>query len=340
MAVLRPIRDTTVLVTGGAGFLGSHMVDYLITDRHCKVIVIDNLVVGRKEYVHPQALFLHADITQSETYLCSVMKRHKVQYVFNYAAYPYIPDSFARPLHIFNVNAVGALQVINAAQEAGCRGILQVSSAEIYGNGSHGNGGMIDEQTLVVPHSSYGSSKAAIDAMVQVRWREANTPCLSLRQFNCIGERDMLHPYVVPEIYRQIKAWKDKWPDGFRIGDKLQECNVRLGNNSTRDFLYAGDQAIMACELLENGAFGYVYNLGSQHTIHIYDLALLMGRIMGVPVVVEVDPARYRPWEIWHLQSDNNRIHGVIEHRPMITLEGALRRTIDYFDTHPHEWAW
>ncbi len=337
----RKIVNENVCVVGGAGFLGSHLVNYLIEERKCKVLVIDNLVAGRKEFIHKDAKFEHHDITASEDYTRKLFQTYGVNYVFNYAAKPYVPDSFARPMNVFNINAFGALKVINAAQDAGCKGILQVSSAEIYGEGTrHDNPEMvyqskkIDEYDHVCPHSSYGAAKAAIDAMVQVRWREAKTPCIALRQFNCVGERET-HPYIVPELISQLATrFTSKDTDS-----QLEQ--VHLGNNSFRDFQYAGDAVRMAVELLEKGEFGEVYNMGSEEGIKMYDLAKLIGELMGFSnVEVVQDPTRVRPWEIWHLQSDNSKIYSVIKRRPTISLREALQRTITDFCSNGRKWAW
>lgn len=317
---MRIIKNCTVAVLGGGGFLGSHLVNHLIDDRDCNVIVLDNLITGQKKFVHPKAKFIYCDITASEGVLYKIFKENKVEYVFNYAAEPYIPVSFERPLHTFNINAMGALMVLNAAQEAGVKGILQVSSAEIYGDAK----GKVNENEPVRPHSTYGAAKAVIDSLVQIRWKEAKTPAIALRQFNCVGERET-HPYVIPEIIDQgIKA---------NMGPRETEYHswVKLGNNSFRDFQYAGDAVRMAVELLEKGQFGEVYNMGSEDGIKIYDLAVLIGKLMNIVIHVEVDQSRVRPWEIWHLQSDNTKLYSVIDYRPKTTLEEALKLTIkDY----------
>lgn len=343
----RSIRGCSVAVIGGAGFIGSHLVDYLIKDRDCQVLVIDNLCAGRREFVHPEATFVHADITDSESFLLKLFQKYKVEYVFNYASYPYVPDSFDRPLHVFNTNAMGAIKVINAAQEARCGGILQVSSAEIYGDGNptdtrchidkHCNAiGPIDESAPVRPHSTYGSAKAAIDAIVQVRWKEASTPVLAIRQFNVMGERDTLHPYVVPAIYEQLSKYMNlRSQDGNSWYEPQNRAVpiVKLGNNSARDFQYVGDSVKMAVELLENGEWGQVYNSGSERSIQIYDLAKLMANIMGFDSLeIVLDPFRVRPYEIWNLKSDNTKLYSVIKYRPKVGLEKMLKRTIKYFD--------
>lgn len=316
----RNIQRSVVCVIGGCGFLGSHLVDHLIMDRKCQVIVLDNLITGHKNFLHPDAKFIWCDITQSEERLRKIFVEHKVEFVFNYAAEPYIPVSFERPLHVFDTNARAALMVINAAHEAGVKGILQVSSAEIYGDAPEY---AIDEEYPAKPHSTYGASKLAIDALVQARWKEAKTPCIALRQFNCIGERET-HPYIVPEIINQIT--------------KMKKDYIFLGNNSFRDFQYAGDAVCMAVELLEKGEFGEVYNMGSEEGIKIYDLAHLIAKILGKKIAISVDEKRVRPWEIWHLQSNNAKLYSVIEYRPKISLEDALKKTIEYFKSNGHTW--
>lgn len=288
--------------------------NHLIEDRGCKVLVLDNLIAGKKEFIHPEAIFEYQDITQSEERLRKLFEYHEIDYVFNYVAEPYIPVSFERPLHVFETNATGALMIMNAAQEAGVKGILQVSSAEIYGAVD----GSISEDDPAVPHSTYGAAKLAIDSLVQCRWREAKTPTIAMRQFNCYGERET-HEYVIPVIIEQVDAIE---------GDK---GTIRLGNNSFRDFQYAGDAVRMAVNLLECGEFGEVYNMGSQDGIKMYDLAELIGKLMGKEVTVEPDESRMRPWEIWHLKADSTKLFETIDVRPEVNFEEGLKRTIDNY---------
>lgn len=310
---MRNINNCNVAVIGGAGFLASHLTDYLIEERNCNVVVVDNLISGNKKYINKKAKFIYHDITGSEFALYNIFKDNKIDFVFNYAAEPYIPVSFERPLHTFNINAMGALKVMNSAQDAGVKGILQVSSAEIYGEAK----GRIDETEPVVPHSTYGAAKAAIDSLVQIRFKEAGTPVISMRQFNCLGERET-HPYIVPEIINQVSK--------VDFAGK-----VYLGNNSFRDFQYAGDAVRMAVELLEKGNFGDVYNMGSEEGIKMYDLAILIAKLMGKEATVEVDQAKIRPWEIWYLQSNNTKLYSIIDYRPKVSIEEGLKKTIKFY---------
>ena len=329
----RSISNSKVVVIGGAGFLGSHLVDYLIEERGCTVYVLDNLLTGMKKYIHKKAGFKWFDIRGSWGDLLKILNVFEAEYVFNYAAMPYIPDSFSDPESVFDDNAVAVMHVLNACQHSvKVKGLLQVSSAEIYGSCKDG---FLTEDSPIVPHSTYGVSKAAADGLVQVRWKEAAVPAIALRQFNCLGERET-HPYVIPEIISQIHNNRKDKPVGSVI-------TIRLGNDSNRDFLYAGDAVALAVNLLEKGQFGEVYNLGSQLAISIYRLARMIAVEMGLnqfDLKIETDDSRKRPWEIWHLQSSNDKIFECVDMRPTTSLQTAIQKTVRYFYNNGNKWDW
>lgn len=331
-------KNSICAVVGGCGFLGSHLVDYLITQKEVrKVVVIDNLATGKLSFL-PQNCkdkirFYHHDITQSESRLADIFSGERVCFVFNYAAYPYIPVSFERPLHVFMTNAVGAMHVINAAQETDAI-TLQVSSAEIYGdsgNRIHESNNLdqsISETDTINPCSTYGVSKLAVDQYIASRWDEKTVFCIALRQFNCIGERET-HPYVVPEIISQVMSEK-------------YDGNIYLGNNSVRDFMYAGDAVRLAVEIIEKGDFGQAYNLGSEEGIRIYDLARHIAGLCGKgePNII-YELSRARPREIWYLRSNNSKTKKAIgDFGPMTSLDQALCKTIDWYVSNGKKWPW
>jgi len=321
------IRNKMVCVIGGAGFLGSHMVDFLINHRGCEVLVLDNLITGKKEWLHTEAVFEWHDIRSNQERLESLLDDHGVEFVFNYAAEPYIPECFERPMHFFDNNAVAVLRVLNACENVGIKKVLQVSSAEIYGDMV----GKIKETDPIQPHSTYGVSKVAADGLVQVRHREAGVRAIALRQFNCVGPRET-HEYVVPEIISQLASQADHID---------RPPTIRLGNNSTRDFLYALDAVQYAVELLEKGNCGEVYNMGSEKPISIYELAKLISHQMGFKRDLEivVDKNRVRPWEIWHLQSDNTKLWQAIGKKTPLSLAGAIKRTIEWYFENGRKWG-
>lgn len=341
---MRSINSGSVVaVVGGAGFLGSHLVDYLIEKRRCSVIVIDNLVTGKLEFVNEDAEFIHHDITADGDRLEQIFKEKQVDYVFNYAACPYIPISFKLPTYVLAVNFGGAVKVIEAAAKVGVKGILQVSSAEIYGGGYTKELSeyppSIDENAPVEPHSTYGVAKAAVDNYCRVSYIERKTPVISLRQFNCLGERET-HPYIIPEIISQVHKEAMKCEkSGIAIADAI--ATIKLGNNSYRDFLYAGDAVKIAVELLEMGQFGEVYNLGSGDSFKMYELAEMIAKIYGFySSRVEYDAKRARPWEIWALRADCDKLNKLVSFSGLRSLDKALRKTLNWFQFNDYEWPW
>lgn len=307
------IRDASCAVIGAAGFLGSHLTDLLLRERGCRVLAVDNLSVGHRKYVHPEATFVWHDLCGRDD-LTDLFCEHGIEWVFMVAAIPFVPDGFRRPLHTFEVTATAVLRVLSAADAANVQGTLVVSSAEIYGSAVSG---AVSEDMPVCPHSTYAAAKQAADSLVRVRWHEAGVRSLAARQFNSYGPRT-LHPLVLTTIVDQLSRGPV----------------VRLGNNTTRDFQYCDDTVRIWVELLETEAWGEVVNCGSETSVRIYDLARLVGAAMGhESIEIEVDPARVRPdkVEVWHLHADCKKLHGLIGYRERVRLEEGVRRTLAWY---------
>lgn len=318
------INLTKACVIGGAGFLGSHVV-HSLKNRGCYVRVIDDLSVGRRSFlpndVDLQCLDI-ADPGHSIEFFAEKMVG--MDCVLNYAAKPFIPDSYENPLDFVTTNTLAAFKLLEAAHLSGVKRFLQVSSAEVYGN-SNSDFGKLHEGSCIGPPSTYASTKAAIDNLCIARHRECGVPVIVLRQFNCVGERET-HSYVIPEIIEQLSKSNE----------------IYLGANTFRDFLYAGDAADMAIELVTKGSPGEVYNMGSQTGIQIYDLAHLIGSIMRPGEVIEIvtDSTRFRHCDIYHLCSDNAKLYTTITTRPKTLLKNALIKTVNYFKEHGNTWGW
>ena len=321
------INISSACVIGGAGFLGSHVVHKLVA-QGVDVSVMDDLSIGKLAWL-PNKCKLHSvDISHPEVSIAYLAKRFdRVDCVFNYAAKPFIPDSFQNPIDFVNTNTVGAFKVLEACRLAGVKRFLQVSSAEVYGNSISFSSSVrkLNELSPLAPPSTYASTKTAIDSLCVAGFLERDIPVIILRQFNCVGERET-HPYVIPEIIQQLHKSNE----------------IYLGANTARDFLYAGDAADMAIELIAMGEPGEVYNMGSQSSIQIYDLARLIGSIMRPNEEIEIvtDSTRFRPCDILHLCSDNSKLFSTITTRPKVTLTAALEKTIRYFQEQGNTWGW
>jgi nucleoside-diphosphate-sugar epimerase len=142
-----------------------------------------------------------------------------------------------------------------------------------------------------------------------------------------VGERET-HPYVIPEIISQLV--------------RSPNHTVQLGNNTTRDFMYAGDAVRYAAELMECGLFGEVYNLGSERSLTIYELAQVVQEYMepGQKVNVAFDSKRSRKLDLWHLRSNNAKIHQAVSYRSETTLEKAICKTFQWYTINGRRWPW
>ena len=315
---MREVLGKKIAVVGGAGFLGSHLCEYLVANG-CEVHVFDNLVSGRREFL-PKGVTLHMlDISRELGRMVDLFIRKEIDYVFNYAALPFIPDCLEEPLRAVEVNTIGAMHVLEASRIAEVDGVMMVTSAEVYGNSADGE---------IEPVSTYACSKAAIDLITQARIAETGVPAIILRQFNCIGERET-HPYVVPEIISQVE----------RELQSTKDVTVYLGTNTYRDFMYAGDAVIAAVRLMEGATLGNWFELGSQQPIQIYTLARMIGKLMGADSVkIEHDQTRVRPTEVGYLRAQPD-FEDELGFDPNTTsFETALQRTIA--DYRANGWSW
>ena len=203
------IAPVKVCVIGGAGFIGSNLVDKLIQQGY-QVLVLDNFVSGSKENINEKAEWIEFDIRDDYQKLAKILKEHQIQDVYHLAAEPYIPECFERPKEFFEVNAVGTLNVLMACKEAKIRKLMYYSSSEVYGSWP----GKISEKTPTNPHSTYAVSKLAGDRLCFTFFKEHNLPVIILRQFNCFsGDTDVL----TPDGIRKIKDLK--------VGDKIYTLN-------------------------------------------------------------------------------------------------------------------
>ncbi|MEK6978552.1 MAG: GDP-mannose 4,6-dehydratase [Candidatus Hydrothermarchaeota archaeon] len=312
-----------VMVTGGAGFIGSTLVRELLKEG-AEVTVYDNLFSGHLsnlEEVLEEIEMVEGDILDPA--FGKVLEKHEIEYIFNLAAEPYIPDCYERPKKFFEVNANGTLNVMLAAKEAGVKRIVQYSTSEVYGSAKYVP---MCEHHPTLPLSTYAVSKLAADRLCYTIHHEQGIPVVILRQFNTYGPRET-QPYIIPELITQLSQWG----------------KLRLGNiKARRDFTYVEDAARGAMALMkEKGAEGEVFNLGFGRDASIEELAYLVGELMGhKKVKITIDEARLRPLDVERLQANYFKAYRLTGWEPRVELKEGLGKTIDWFKEHGGKWIW
>ena len=305
----------TVLVTGGAGFIGSHLVEALVA-RGDRVRVLDNLFTGRTSNlaaVQNKIEFIRGDITDAPAVNAAVAG---CQIVFHQAALASVPRSVDDPLTTHAVDATGTLLVLDAARRADVRRVVYAASSSAYGDRPSPRKA---ESDLPSPISPYAAAKLAGELYCSAFWHSYGLEAVALRYFNVFGPRqDPRGPYaaVIPLFIQSLLAGRR--PTIF--GDGRQ----------TRDFTYVASvvQAnLLAADTSE--AAGCVFNVGSGQAVSLLDLVAALNRILGTNVEPEFQPAR--TGDVRDSLADITLARQTLGYQPRTDLDECLRETAGYY---------
>lgn len=295
------------LVTGGAGFIGSHLVDRLIKEGK-QVVVIDNLSTGKKENLNPEADFYNLDICDFEK-IKPVFQG--VDYVFHLAAIPRVPISIEDPVGTSRVNVLGTINVFKAAIDNKIKRVIFASSSSVYGN----------QQKLPVredmkpdPISPYGLQKLVGEQFAKLFTGLYKIPIISLRYFNVYGPRidpDSEYSSVIGKFLKQ----KSKGKPLTIFGDGEQ----------TRGFCYVDDTIEANIKAMKSDKLkgGETINVGKEESNSVNYLASLIGgKIQYLPP---------RVGDVLHSRADITLAKNLLGWEPKVSFEDGLRKTIKWF---------
>ncbi|GAB2504573.1 SDR family NAD(P)-dependent oxidoreductase [Promicromonospora xylanilytica] len=316
------LHGADVLVTGGAGFIGSHLVDELVGHRGvASVTVVDSLANGqRANLAHlendPRVRLVVEDV-RSDTALGLV---DQAGVVFHLACLG-VRHSLHDPRENHEVNATATLELLERARAAGVGRFVHVSSSEVFGTAQYAP---MDERHPTWPETVYGGSKLAGEAYARAAYRTHGMPVTVVRPFNTYGPRSHFEGDSGEVLPRTIVRALCGLP-GFVYGDGEQ----------TRDFLHVSDTARALAEIAGcDAAVGRTVNVGSGAELTINDLVATVARIVGRP---DLDPVRLaaRPGDVRRLLVDNTLVRELTGFVPRTSFEQGVAELVEWFRDRP-----
>ncbi len=297
------------LVTGGAGFIGSHLVDRLTKLSH-EVYVVDNLYTGKRENINKLARFFEGDITNLGE-LQKIFSEAKPEYVFHEAAIPRMPVSIKDPIGTSEVNILGTINVLKAAVDAGVKKFIFASSSSIYGNQKVLP---LREDMVPNPMSPYGLQKYVGELNLRLFSSLYGLPTVALRYFNVYGPRIDVNSDYSLVVGKFLKLNKEGKPLTI-FGDGKQ----------SRAFCYVGDVVEANIKAMESGRVGAgeVINIGAQDSVSVNRIAELIGGGKKYLPPRAGDPM--------HTAADLSRATELLEWMPKVSFEEGLEKTKKWF---------
>src|SRR5690242_17256252 len=304
---------TRALVTGGAGFIGSHLVDALVA-RGSDVVVLDDLETGFRENVHRDAQLTIGSVADPDAVHDAMAG---CELVFHQAAHKAVLRSVEHPLPTDTVNTHGTLSVLEAARDLGVRRVVHASSSSVYGGAAPLP---TPEDAPLRPRSPYAVSKLAAEEYCRVFAELYGLETVALRYFNVYGPRqrpDALYAAVIPLFIDALLN---------------QRAPVVHGDGrQSRDFTYVSDVVranLLAARADAAASTGRVYNVAAGNEWTLLDVLRVLGEQLGVePQPQFADP---RPGDVRHSRADAHAAERDLGFRAAVGLDDGLRLTVDW----------
>jgi UDP-glucose 4-epimerase len=298
---LTEFAGTSVLVTGGAGFIGSHIADMVVD--HADVRILDDLSRGSRDHVPDQATLIEGDIRDEDTVERAM---DGIDFLFHEAGLVSVPESLERPMDCHEINGTATVRLLEAGRRNDSRVVI-ASSAAIYGHPGHVP---VPEDASKDPQSPYGIEKLSADHYVQTYAVQYGLDAVALRYFNVYGPRQSGGQYS-----GVISAFIDQARSGGPI-------TVEGDGEQTRDFIHVDDVVDANLRAATIDSAETVFNVGTGTSVTINELAETVRDIVDANVpITHVDP---RPGDIRHSKADISRARRELDFDPSIQLADGL----------------
>ncbi|MDT8286142.1 MAG: SDR family NAD(P)-dependent oxidoreductase [Elusimicrobiales bacterium] len=320
-------RGRRVLITGGSGFIGSHLTEQLVRLGARVTALLEYTPyndLGALKHV-PRQVLSHIELVSGDLRDPEMVKKllGKKDVVFHLGALVGIPYSYVNPREVFEVNALGTLNLLLAARDAGASKIVTTSTSEVYGTALYTP---IDEKHPLQAQSPYSASKIAADKIAESFHRTYGVPVAVIRPFNTYGPRQSDRA-IIPTIIAQAMTKKV-----ITLGTLTPRRDLNFVLDTVDGFIKTAESP---------RSVGRVMNIGTGRDISVGELASGILRLMGSKARIRTANARKRPKgsEVMQLLCDNSLAADLIGWKPKTTLESGLKQTIDWMKAHSEGYA-
>ncbi|EHJ52203.1 UDP-glucose 4-epimerase GalE [Streptococcus macacae] len=325
----------SILVLGGAGYIGSHMVDYLLEKTEEKVVVVDNLATGHRAAVHSGAKFYKGDLADQD-FMRHVFADHPdIDAVIHFAAYSLVAESMAEPLKYFDNNTTGMIKLLEVMNEAKIKHIVFSSTAATYGMPKEMP---IEESTPQHPINPYGESKLMMETIMRWSDQAYGIKFVPLRYFNVagakpdgsIGEAHSPETHLLPLVLQVAQGLRDK------IMIFGNDYNTFDGTN-VRDYVHPFDLAaahLLALQYLREGNDSTAFNLGSSTGFSNLQILEAARKVTGKPI--PADLADRRPGDPDILIASSEKARRLLGWQPQFDdIEKIIASAWAWHSSHP-----
>ncbi|MGF7038587.1 GDP-mannose 4,6-dehydratase [Mucilaginibacter lappiensis] len=307
-------KTDQILVTGGNGFIGSHIIDFLINNGYTSVISLDNLSgsnYGNNLNVNPQCKYVYGDLGNL-AFLDKFFSDNQISYIFHIGANGNVPYSNDFPTVDFNSNAAGTFNIFNLSLKYKIKKVVFASTAAVYGVPESTP---VSENNPLNPVSNYGLTKLYGEKLAIAYYHTYGLNCNVIRIFNTYGPRQPR--YVLYDFIKKLNANKTQL-EVFGDGEQV------------RDYAYVSDTVKAFYDVMLSEKNGEVYNISGGNPINLKQLIVIISEILKIDPVITYTGKSW-PGDIKILNGDISKIKREIGFEPKVSIKQGLEKSIEWF---------